>query len=56
MDQLDMWAIYFSSVVSWQFHPGNACKAERMTLIACAAVADEMLRLTMERKHLWERS
>jgi len=35
-----VWAMFFSSVVAMQYHPGNRA---RMSLFDCGEIADEML-------------
>ncbi len=39
MDDMVMWAMFYSSVVSMQYHPGTK---EMLTLRECAEVADRM--------------
>lgn len=43
-----IWAMFFSSVVSMQYHPGS--RADRMSLDHCADIADEMLKIYYERQ------
>lgn len=40
MDREQAWALFFSSVVALQFHPGVK---ERLSMEVCASIADEML-------------
>lgn len=46
-----IWDIYYSGIVGWQFHPGthkDGC--EPLTLEECALFVDEMMRV--RRQHL----
>lgn len=54
MSEEQAWAIYFAGIVAFQFHPRNE-PAERMTIKACAEVADQMLQEHQRRKKgvLW---
>lgn len=45
-----IWCLFFTSVVSFQYHPGTK---QRLSLVECAAIADEMLQLAMSRGDLW---
>lgn len=47
MDREQMFVVYFSAIVGWQFHPGTD---ERKSLHECREIALEMLRMTEE---LW---
>lgn len=59
----NLWAMYFASVVSFHFHPGNVDKwtalgaaGEDMVLKQCARLADRMLQVTLEREASWRGS
>ena len=54
---MGLWEMYFMNVTGWSMHPGYLKEHGRNqpTLEDCAAIADEMVRLTEERQ-LWHGS
>lgn len=50
MNEETAWAMYFSGIVAFQYHPRNEA-AERMSIKACADVADQMLIEHRMRQH-----
>lgn len=50
MNIFALWATYFSSVASMQHHPGAGTKEHKqLTLEECAAIADQMLDISIKR-------
>jgi hypothetical protein len=48
--EAQLWAMYFASVTSFQFHPGaRRDGAEPLSIPECAVVADFMLTETLRR-------
>jgi len=45
-----LWSMYFTSVVSFQYHPGTK---ERLSLYDCARVADDMFDLFLIREKFY---
>lgn len=50
MPLIALWSMYYSGVVSFQYHPGNK---EKLSLEQCADIADEMLAQALKREALW---
>ncbi len=49
MDDMVLWSMFYSSIVSMQFHPG---KKEPLTLGYCAQLADQMFEeMRLRRKY-----
>lgn len=46
----EIWAMFYSGLVSFQYHPG--CK-ERMPLVELAAIADAMYDQFLLRRSVW---
>lgn len=44
------WAMFFTAVKSWQYHPGTELQ---LTTAECAAIADEMLIELRQRRNQW---
>jgi len=43
--RLNMWGIFYASIVSMKLHPGNYARGEEgKVLLECAEIADMMLR------------
>lgn len=50
MDEKHLWALFFSGLYSFQFHPGAGTKDHtKLTMQECAALADHMVRLLNQR-------
>lgn len=48
---MDVWDVYFSTLVGWQLHPAHKRYNNlTLTLNECADLADEMVRIKEERK------
>lgn len=45
----NLWAMYFSAVVTWNYHPGNRKERAALPIIDCGKVADAMLKETVAR-------
>ena len=48
-DEPHIWAVFYSSIVGFQYHPKNDA-SERMSLVDAAAIADAMYGQYMLRK------
>lgn len=45
------WAMFFTAVKSWQYHPGNKTP---LTTAECAEIADGMLAQLIKREDTWD--
>lgn len=48
-----VWCMFYSSVVSMQYHPGNVRDQKSLSLEQCADIADEMLEQLLKREDVW---
>ncbi len=50
MNENEAWDIYFSGAVGWTLHPGhNKDQAKKPTLLDCADIADDMIKIRRDR-------
>lgn len=50
-----VWSMYFSGIVSFQYHPSNPPES-RLTIEQCAEIADEMMNTFQAREVVWRGS
>lgn len=56
VDEPVIWAMFYSSIVGFQYHPRNE-PADRMTLVDAAEVADQMyMQYSLRVRSKWESS